>query len=127
MTDEEKALRLEALTEMFIGFGQPIVKERLRYYGNLTQFIPLGVYKQACRSAAVTATSGFVPSPGQIVKAALELAPGGYTPGQGTSLPRWYRAQLGHAKQAEGPQEIGARAGGAVQAGEMTKAAGWWE
>jgi len=125
MTDEEKALRIEALTEMFVGFGQPIEKERLRYYGNLTQFVPVDVFKPACRSAAAQATSGFVPSVAQILKAALELAPGGYTPGQGRALPKWYRQQLGHAKRTEKPQELGARAGATVT--PISDEAGWWD
>ena len=94
MEDTEKALRLEALTEMFIGFGQPVVKERLRYYANITQNIPLGVFKQSCRLAAVETSGGFPPGPGDIIQAALKLSPGRQTPGHGLSKQRWYQRSL---------------------------------
>ena len=89
MDEHEKALRLEALTEMFIGFGQPVVADRLRYYANLTHYIPLGVFKQSCRLAAAGTTGGFPPGPGDIIAAAKKLAPGRRSPSHGRSEPRW--------------------------------------
>ena len=106
MDESEKAIRLEALTEMFLGFGQPVEADRLRYYGNLTQHIPLGIFKQACRLAAIETSGSFPPGPGDIVKAGIRLHPGEYSP-HGTSLPHWARVAIATAKRRELPQDAG--------------------
>ena len=111
MDDLEKAQRLAALTEMFLGFGQPATEERLRYYGNLTRWVPIEVFQQSCRRAAMQDTSGFPPNPGAIIASALVLAPGAPNPGQPRSLPRWFQDSLNGIKRAEQPKELGPRSG----------------
>lgn len=96
---------------MFLGYGQPVIEERLRYYGNLTQFIPLDVFKASCRQAALETVGSFPPGPGDILKAALQLAPGAYTPGQGYSTPIWYQRQRKRMRIQEQPKELGPRTG----------------
>jgi len=111
MTDEEKARRIEAITEMFIAEGTPLTDDRLKAYGNGTQFIPIGVFKQSCRNAVANNESGFVPNIGKILKEAKILAPAVRTPGQGISLPRWFRRQLARNSREERPRELGSRSG----------------
>lgn len=95
MDREAKAVRVAALTEMFIGYGQEATRDRLTYYGTVTQYVPQAVFVDACRLAAFRDAKGWLPSPGQIVEAALELAPGPQDSGSGERLkPRWYRAML---------------------------------
>lgn len=96
---------------MFLGYGQPVTEERLRYYGNLTRFVPIAFFKQACRSAAMDTAGSFPPGPGDILTSALALAPGEYTPGQGRALPRWYVDGRRRVLAGERPKEIGPRSG----------------
>ena len=91
MDEIEMARRVAALTGLFLGYGQPATDDRLRFYANATKHVPLEVFEQACLNAAAMSRGSFPPGPGDIVAAALQLAPGEYTPGQGSSKPRWYR------------------------------------
>jgi hypothetical protein len=109
MTDDEKAFRLTALTVMFEGHGIEAPPERLRRLGNLTKFVPADVLRQAIDRAEITNVSGFPPTAGQIVAAALVLAPGKLNPGQGRSLPQWYLHAISDTKRREQPREIGTR------------------
>lgn len=112
MTDEEKAFRMTALTEMFVGFGQPIVAERLKYYGNLTKCIPFAVFPQAVRAAAMSVRGGFVPGPGDIIAAAVDLAPGERSEVGGITDPNWLQQGRRGRAATERPREIGPRGEG---------------
>jgi len=111
MSDVEKALRVEAIVEIFLGCGAELTPERLRIYGNNTQFVPIEIFQAACRAAVCAKENGYPPSVGEILKEARELAPAALTPGQPRGLPRWYRRQLGRNKQTEQPREIASRSG----------------
>lgn len=107
MTDEEKAIRLTALTEMFSGFGSPVTDERLKWYGNLTKDLPLDLLRPAIRRASLEA-GAFPPGPGDILRAgcALDMQP---NEGQLPSPPRWYQVAMGTAKRREQPKQVGPR------------------
>jgi len=96
---------------MFLGYGQPAEDERLRFYGNLTQHVPIDVLECAMRAACIESAGSFPPGPGAIVQQALVLVPGAYTPGQSRSLPRWYQRATHRLRSDERPLEIGARTG----------------
>ena len=124
MTDEEKAYRLGSISELFAVFDKPISETQLRLWGNLLKHVPAPVFRDACMRAAVLTTGSFPPGPGAVLEAALELAPGGYTPGQGAFKPRWYQAATFKLRGGvvEKPREIGGR--GPVSVMEIAKASG---
>ena len=70
MSDTEKAIRLEAIAEIFISYGQEATPERMKIYGNRTQYVPLEVFKAACRAAVCAKAGGFPPSVGDILEEA---------------------------------------------------------
>lgn len=110
MEEDEKAIRIEILTEMFLGLGQSATEEQIRYYGNRTQFVPRAIFREACHMAVEQKTGGnFLPGPGDIIKAGTALDPGEWSPHTGRQLPRWARRQLGKNRQLELPQEAGPR------------------
>ncbi len=111
MSETEKLQRLAILTEMFIGAGEDVEPERLRYYGNCTQFVPLNVFIAACRRAAMERAKGFAPSVGEIIDAARKLAPGSRSPSHGHGIPAWMRKQLASNTRRERPKELGPRGG----------------
>ena len=111
MTPEEKAFRLTAMTEMFSGYGKPATEEQLKWYGNLTKHVPAEVFRQAIASASIESRGSFPPGPGDIIAAALVLAPGEQQPGYERALPRWYRRALGQLRDQEKPKELGFRSG----------------
>ena len=110
--DVEKRFRLTCLVEVFTLFGVDPTKERLRLLANITQQIPPEVYRDACLRACTLARGGFPPGAGDIIAAALELAPGEPNPGQERSLPRWYLVATRKLRPTdEKPREIGSRTG----------------
>jgi hypothetical protein len=111
MDHGEKALRTTALLEIFVGLGRAVTTEQLAYYGNLTRHVPLEVFRAACNLAVIGAKDGWPPGPGDIIRAALTLAPGPLNPGHERSLPRWYQRATYQLRGDEQPREIGRRSG----------------
>jgi len=109
MAEQEKAYRLTILAELFMGFG--ISDEgRIRFFANKTSRIPCELFAGAVDRAVLTNESGFIPSPGQIMKAALAISPRQRSEMSGQlSTPRWYRVAIGEAR--ERPKETGSRIG----------------
>jgi len=124
MTEEEKALRMTIIVDMFLTYGVTASTDRLRNYGNLTKYVPMEVFKQAHRNAMVACEGSWPPGPGAIIAAAKVLAPGKPNPGQPVGLPRWYQRTLGERVSAEKPREIGSRQGGGAIDGALRKAQG---
>jgi hypothetical protein len=91
MDKRERALRAGSLEEMHQTFGRALGEAQLRLMGNLTKHVPAAIFREACQLACINTRGGFPPGVGDVVAAALELAPGGYTPGQGLSKPRWHQ------------------------------------
>lgn len=71
MNDEQ--IRFTALVEMFIGLGQEPAPERTAYYVRLTKNVPTEWFRVACDHAVCASTSGFPPSPGEIIAQAERL------------------------------------------------------
>ena len=111
MTDAEKAQRTTVLVEMFLGLGREAGIEQIAYYGNLTKHVPLDALRDACRIATLNTVGGWAPGPGDILRAALELAPGELNPGHERSKPRWYQRSMRRLYGDERPREIGQRSG----------------
>ena len=115
MDDRERVLRIGSLERMFQAYGKEPGELQLRLMGNLTKHIPASVFKQACELACLQTKGSFPPGVGDVVAAALELAPGEYTPGQGKSKPRWHqrtmfkiRGGVNERPQLRGPRGEGA-------------------
>lgn len=70
----EEQIRITALAEMFLGLGQEPTPERVAYYQRLTKNIPAKWFRVACDHAVCASTSGFAPSPGEIIQQAERLA-----------------------------------------------------
>ncbi len=111
MDSLEKARRLAALGDLFLTYGVEASPERIKQYGNATQFIPIQVYRQACLNAVSATPGSWPPGPGDIVRAAAILAPGERSPSHGASMPKWLQRQLGYTKRQEQPKQIGQRTG----------------
>jgi len=111
MDAREKALRLGSLTEMLVAYGQTATPDRLKSLGNLTKGVPVDVFREACQLACIQHEGGWPPGPGDVIKAALQLAPGEVNPGQARSLPRWYRRATFQLRGGldERPREIEGR------------------
>lgn len=98
MTDEEKALRLTMLTEMFEGYGVDY-ERRLRWYANMTHRIPLENLRQAIRNACAEGSSDFAPSPARIISAARWLHES--YGGDEIPSPPWYKRMKRELKDAD--------------------------
>lgn len=109
MTPHEKAQRLAALAEIFVGLGIEASADRLRIMAIWTEDVPIEVFGDACRRAVRTSKGGFPPGAGDILAAALALKPGELNAGQERSLPKWYRVAIGKRTRSEKPVEIGKR------------------
>lgn len=109
MTDEERLLRIEAITELLLGHGAKADEDRIMYYGTITEHVPISVFQGACRMAAAENSTSWPPSPGAIVQCALQLEPGEYSEGYGVSMPKWYRKQLAAYRRQEQPKQVGSR------------------
>lgn len=71
MNDEQ--IRITALTEMFLGLGHEPTAERIAYYVRLTKNVPTRYFRGACDSAVCKSTTGFPPSPGEIIREAERI------------------------------------------------------
>lgn len=71
MTDEQ--IHITALTEMFLGLGHEPTPERIAYYARLLKNVPAKYIRVACDHAVAASTSGFPPSPGEIIKQAERI------------------------------------------------------
>lgn len=61
--------RTEMIRQMLTGYGQEPTEERMRFYLQVVQKIPLGSLGNAITSASANATGGYPPGPGDIVSA----------------------------------------------------------
>jgi hypothetical protein len=100
ITKTEKDERLDALRDLFHTYPHPASAERIGRYGNLTKYIPQGVFAQSCRNACITTEGGRCPAPADIFREALLLAPGQLNGGQKRSRPEWYRRAIALQKVA---------------------------
>lgn len=114
----EKAERIAILTRMLLGHPGEIEEDRLRWYLEVTEIVPLELLGRACvRASRLQLETPWAPGAGQIVASALALDPQvEHSANVGTLKPAWYRRGLRRLRAAELPQESGARIGAPVRA-----------
>jgi hypothetical protein len=69
----DEQIRITALTEMFLGLGHEPTPERIAYYTRLLVNVPIKYIRVACDQAVVASSTGYPPSPGEIIRQAERI------------------------------------------------------